>query len=206
MQDPLYTNHYSQNVGGAKGYAGFRNRRRLSLLTQLIEVKEDDAILEIGPNTGLLLDALKPKAKSVIGIDINADAVRKMARPDIVCMGATDLKFGAKSFNTVIGIEVFEHISDLQKVFSEIARVLVDNGKCYMTVPFELFRGQQALGDAWQVYRDLRMARQLHVHQLNPSRIKKLIAHTSLEMIYSKLIWIPGPSYFIVLQNIGREL
>lgn len=167
----------------------------------MIEVKGDDAILEIGPNTGLLLDAFKPKAKSVIGVDINEDAVRRLARPDIVCMDATDLLFEANTFDTVIGIEVFEHIPDLQKVFSEIARVLVDGGKCYMTVPFELFRGQQALGDAWQVYRDLRMARQLHVHRLNPHRIKKMIAHTSLQMIHSSLLWIPGPSYFIALQK-----
>ena len=201
MSDQLYNDGYSQNVGGAKGYAGFRNRRRLSLLTRLIEVKRDDAILEIGPNTGLLLDALKPKAKSVIGIDINEDAVRRLARPDIVCMDATDLKFEAESFDTVIGIEVFEHIRELQKVFSEIERVLVANGKCYMTVPFELFRGQQALGDAWHVYKDLRMARQLHVHQLNPRRIKKMIASTSLKMIHAKLVWIPGPSYFMVLHK-----
>jgi len=30
-----------------------------------------------------------------------------------------------------------------------------------------------------------------------------MIAHTSLEIIISKLIWIPGPSYFIVLQKIN---
>lgn len=201
MKEQLYTDQYSNNVGGAKGYAGFRNRRRLQVFTQLIKVKRDDVILEIGPNTGLLLDALKLKAKSVIGIDINKDAVQKMGRPDIVCMDATDLNFKKESFNTVIGIEVFEHIPNLQKVFSEIACVLVSSGKCYLTVPFELFRGQQALGDAWQVYRDLRMARQLHVHRLNPHRIKKLIAHTQLQMIYSKLIWIPGPSYFMILQK-----
>ncbi len=70
-----------------------------------------------------------------------------------------------------------------------------------MTVPFELFRGQQALGDAWYTFRDLRMARKLHVHKLNPGKIKKVIAYTSLVMITSELIWIPGPSYFIVLQN-----
>jgi SAM-dependent methyltransferase len=96
---------------------------------------------------------------------------------------------------------VFEHIPALEKVFSEICRVLIKEGKCYITVPFEFFRGQQALGDAWFTYRDLSMARKLHVHKLNPRKIKKMIADTSLEMIGSKLIWIPGPSYFIVLEK-----
>lgn len=201
----IYSKQYSRNVGGATGYAGFRNRRRVQLLSRLIPVALEHVVLEIGPNTGLLMDVLKQKAKSVIGIDINKEAVQQMNRPDMVCMDATHLKFEAECFNTVIGIEVFEHIPDLQKVFSEIARVLVVGGKCYMTVPFELFRGQQALGDAWHVYKDLRMARQLHVHKLNPSRIKKLIAHTSLEMIHSGLVWIPGPSYFIVLQNVANH-
>lgn len=116
-------------------------------------------------------------------------------------MDATNMTFANDSVNIVIGIEVFEHIPDLEKVFSEIARVLVPGGKCYMTVPFEFFRGQQALGDAWFAFHDLRMARKLHVHKLNPAKIKRMIAGTSLEMVTSKLIWIPGPSYFIVLRN-----
>ncbi|MGI8582314.1 MAG: class I SAM-dependent methyltransferase [Chitinophagaceae bacterium] len=197
----LYTDKYSGKVGGASGYAGFRNRRRLDLLTKLIVVIQDDKILEIGPNTCLLLNAFKEKARSIVGIELNEAIVNKLGRPELLCMDATNMTFGDDSFNVVIGIEVFEHISALQKVFSEIARVLVPGGKCYMTVPFELFRGQQALGDAWYTFRDLRMARKLHVHKLNPGKIKKMITHTSLVMITSELIWIPGPSYFIVLQN-----
>lgn len=203
----LYTNKYSEKVGGASGHAGYRNRRRLNLLTKLISITQNDEILEIGPNTCLLLDAVKEKARSIAGIDINEDVVNKIGRSDLICMDAANMTFKDESFNMVIGIEVFEHIPALEKVFSEIARVLVRGGKCYMTVPFELFRGQQALGDAWHTYRDLRMARKLHVHKLNPRRIKKMIAHTSLEIITSKLIWIPGPSYFIELENTnGKSL
>jgi SAM-dependent methyltransferase len=199
----LYTRTYSENVGGSSGYAGFRNRRRLSLFTKLIPVSGEDALLEIGPNTCLLLDAFREKARSVVGIDINEEVVNKLGRPDLICMDAAHMTFKDESFSTVIGIEVFEHIPALEKVFSEIARVLVRGGKCYMTVPFELFRGQQALGDAWHAYRDLRMARQLHVHKLNPRKVRKMITPTGLEMIASRLIWIPGPSYFMVLQNVG---
>jgi ubiquinone/menaquinone biosynthesis C-methylase UbiE len=136
-----------------------------------------------------------------VGIDINEEVVKKSGRTDLICMDATNMVFEDASFDIIVGIEVFEHIPALEKVFSEIARVLASGGKCYMTVPLEFFRGQQALGDAWYVYRDLRMARQLHVHKLNPKKIKKMIAHTSLEIITSKVIWIPGPSYFIVLQK-----
>ncbi|HEY1112684.1 MAG TPA: class I SAM-dependent methyltransferase [Chitinophagaceae bacterium] len=197
----LYTHKYGENVGGASGYAGFRNRRRLSLFAKLIPVAPDDVVLEIGPNTCLLLDAFKEKTRSVVGIDINEEMVSRMKRPDLLSMDAAHMTFGDGHFHMVIGIEVFEHIPDLESVFSEIARVLVKGGKCYLTVPFELFRGQQALGDAWQAYRDLRMARQLHVHKLNPRKIKMMIALTGLEMISSRLIWIPGPSYFMVLEK-----
>lgn len=197
----LYTGKYSEKVGANSGYAGYRNRRRLKLFTRLIPVTPNDKVLEIGPNTCLLLDAFKKHAGSVVGIDLNEAVVNKLDRPDLICMDATNMTFPDESFNTVIGIEVFEHIPDLKNVFSEIARVLIPGGKCYMTVPFELFRGQQALGDAWNTYRDLRMARKLHVHKLHPAKIKMLIAHTSLAMITSKLIWIPGPSYFIVLHK-----
>ena len=201
MTHTLYTGRYGQNVGGARGYAGFRNRRRLKLLTALIPVGAQDSVLEIGPNQGLLLDAFKERAGSVVGIDINEAVVQKAARPDLLYMDATHMTFAAESFTTVIGIEVFEHIGPLQQVFSEVERVLVPGGRCYMTVPFELFRGQQALGDAWAVYRDFRAARRLHVHRLNPSRIRKMTAHTTLSVTQARLIWIPGPSYFIVLQK-----
>lgn len=203
MKEPLYTGKYGENVGGARGYAGFRNRRRLKLLTALIPVRPEDALLEIGPNHGALLDAFREQAGSVVGIDINAEVVARMGRADLLCMDATRMTFAAESFNTVVGIEVFEHIEPLQQVFSEIDRVLVPGGKCYMTVPLELFRGQQALGDAWAVYRDLRMARRLHVHRLNPARVKKMVTHTGLAVIHSRLVWIPGPSYFIVLEKQG---
>jgi SAM-dependent methyltransferase len=197
----LYTNTYSQQVGSSKGYAGFRNRRRLQVFTRLIPVTANDDVLEIGPNKGLLLDAFKSRARSVTGVDINEEAVKQLNRPDILCMDATNLLFPNNSFTVVVGIEVFEHIPALQEAFSEVARVLAGGGKCYLTVPFELFRGQQALGDAWHNYRDLRMARKLHVHLLNPGKIRKMIAPTPLKMITSKLIWIPGPSYFMILQK-----
>lgn len=201
MKQPLYTGKYGANVGSARGYAGFRNRWRLKLLTRLIPIGSGDAVLEIGPNNCLLLDAFKTKAASVVGIDINEEVVRRQGRADLLCMDATRMAFADASFNTVVGIEVFEHIEPLRQVFSEISRVLVPGGRCYMTVPFELFRGQQALGDAWTVYRDLRMARRLHLHRLSPAKIKEMTVHTSLSLVHSRLVWIPGPSYFIVLQK-----
>ena len=198
----LYTDKYSERVGGVHGYAGYRNRRRLEVFTKLIPVIQTDRILEIGANKCLLLDAFKRKASSPVGIDFNEAVVNKLGRPDLLYMDAANMSFSDKSFNTVVAIEVFEHIPALQNVFSEISRVLVPGGKCYLTVPFELFRGQQALGDAWHTFRDLRMARKLHVHKLNPGKIKKIVAHTGMDIVTSKLIWIPGPSYFIVLQKI----
>ncbi len=64
----LYSKKYSQNVAKATGYAGFRNRRRLSLLNKLIPINKDDNVLEIGPNNCLLIDSFKNKAKSVTGL------------------------------------------------------------------------------------------------------------------------------------------
>lgn len=197
----LYNDKYSEKVGSTSGYAGFRNRRRLKIFTTIIPVTKDDDVLEIGPNTCLLLDAFKTKAKSIVGIELNEAAVKQANRADLLCMDATNMNFADSVFTTVIAIEVLEHIPTLQKAFSEIARVLKPGGKCYISVPFEFFRGQQALGDAWHNFRDLRMARKLHVHKLNPAKIKKMSAHTGLQIVESKLIWIPGPSYLIVLQK-----
>jgi len=197
----LYTVKYGELVGGISGYAGYRNRRRLKVFARLIPVTGDDDILEIGANICLLLDAFKKKARSVVGIELNEEVVRKSARPDLICMSAINMTFADNSFTLIIAIEVLEHITELQNAFSEIERVLKPGGMCYISVPFEIFRGQQALGDAWYNFRDLSMARKLHVHKLDHKIIKEMSAHTDLKIKYWKFIWIPAPSYFIVLYN-----
>ena len=78
------------------------------------EIK-DKVVLEIGSynsrtNIGTYIDSLKPK--SYIGTDINDG-------PDVnlVCSAESLLeKFNKKSFNTVISIEVLEHVIDWRKV------------------------------------------------------------------------------------------
>lgn len=49
------------------------------------------------------------------------------------------LPFDDLSFDSVVAVEVLEHISDPNLAASEIYRVLVDEGKAFLSVPF-LFR------------------------------------------------------------------
>lgn len=46
------------------------------------------------------------------------------------------LTFASESFDTLVSLDVFEHIPDYQKSFSECARILKPNGKMMWSVPF----------------------------------------------------------------------
>jgi len=77
--------------------------------------------------------ALMPSAASIVCTDIEAGE-----HIDLVA-DAHALPFLARSFDTVIAIEVFEHLHAPRKAMQEINRVLRSEGRILLSVPF-MFR------------------------------------------------------------------
>lgn len=200
IQNP-YQSAYGSFVGSEKGYCGMRNRLRIQKFTALIQPKQKDVILEIGCNAGLLVKHLSLYTSHWYGIDVNSEMVRRLKTKRIRCMSATDLKFPRNFFTKVCAFEVIEHIPNIKKVFLEIYRVLKPQGKCILSFPVEIIRGQSALLDACIVYKNPWYARKLHVHKLSPSRIKKIIHGIPFTIIRKEIMWIPFPSYVMVLEK-----
>jgi SAM-dependent methyltransferase len=74
----------------------------------------------------------KPKTQSQIGCDvIQSDK----DRVDVICL-ATDLKFDANSFDSILCTQVLEHVYDHHTMMKEISRVLKPGGHIILTVPF----------------------------------------------------------------------
>ncbi|MEK7608140.1 MAG: class I SAM-dependent methyltransferase [Patescibacteria group bacterium] len=197
----LYNKKYSARVSGARGYAGFRNRLRIKRFLGLINPKPGERILEIGCNDGGLLSALKEREAEVFGVDVNEDALSRIPDLDVRVASAENTGFPSGTFHKICAFEVLEHVPDVQAALREVSRLLVPHGKCYLSVPYEIIRGEQALGDAIFAYGDIRKARSLHLHKLTPKKIMRLTEGLPLKKVFSGLWFIPAPSFVLVLEK-----
>lgn len=98
-------------------------------------------LLEVGCGEGMLLKEFSQRWPDVklTGLDISPTAIhaaRIMAPKASLLEGsAFDLPFGIKSFDTVLCVEVLEHLSDPAKAMQEIARVA--SHRIILSVPHE---------------------------------------------------------------------
>jgi len=172
-------------------------RRILSYLKPLPEEK----ILEIGCSQGKILKKMRKYSQNLIGIDINSLAVSSAVIPDIMKMDGSKMSFPSDYFDKVYSSHTIEHVPDLNKFISEIERVVKPGGKVLLVYPFEIIRGCWTLVDAIFVYKNLSMARKLHLHRITPNKIKQLVEGTSLQHKKSGLHFIPFFSYFTLLEK-----
>ena len=118
---------------------------------------KDKKILDIGCGYGWFeLNAIKRGCSNIIGTEITENDLQT-AKENINNIkvqlkkgSAIDLNFHNKQFDTVVSWEVLEHIPKQteNKMFSEINRVLKNNGVFYLSTPFSnLF--SDILDPAW---------------------------------------------------------
>lgn len=97
---------------------------------------QDKAVLDLGCAGGFMAEALAERGAQVTGIDPAAEAITAaqshakisghQIRYDVGVGEALPYDDGA--FDVVVCVDVLEHVSDLQKVLSETARVLKPGG------------------------------------------------------------------------------
>ncbi len=94
------------------------------------------AVLDLGCAGGFMAEALAEKGARVTGIDPAAQAI-EAARAHAAVSGhdirydvgvGEDLPYGEAEFDYVVCVDVLEHVQDLDRVLSEIARVLRPGG------------------------------------------------------------------------------
>ena len=67
---------------------------------------------------------------------VAGDYERRLDDENIVVLDAQNLPFTDNSFNCILLTEVLEHLPEPDRCISEISRVMRDNGKLILTVPF----------------------------------------------------------------------
>lgn len=104
-------------------------------------------VLDVGCGVGYGTALLARTASRAVGIDISQKAVNEAFRlypaGEFLRMDAEAMTFPAASFDVIVSTENFEHLPNQAKHVRELARVLRDDGMCFIATPNpELFIGQ----------------------------------------------------------------
>jgi len=96
-------------------------------------------VLDYGCGYGEFLQRLKSHATSRTGVDIDEEKIKVASTLDGIQAQLVPsdeaLPFPDESFDTVIIMEVIEHVSDERVVLAELARVLAPGGHLLLTTP-----------------------------------------------------------------------
>lgn len=147
VSSKIYDKDYYLNT--CCGYVEFNESQgkkihpRIKYFADLLEIKPGLRILDLGCGRGdLAIEAAKRGASSV-GVDYSKDGIKianvllkkqsnkVLKNAKFFQMNARKLKFNSDSFDSIIAIDVFEHLykEELEIVLREIKRVLKPDGK-----------------------------------------------------------------------------
>jgi len=93
--------------------------------------------LNVGGSSGIIDNILANHFQSVIGVDIDADAIeyarKTYNKPNLLFQtgDAMALDHDDSSIDVIICSQVYEHVPDAGRMFKEIGRVLKPGGICY---------------------------------------------------------------------------
>ncbi len=120
-----------------------RQKKAKTIIAVLNNFFETDfrsfSILDVGCSTGIMANYFSDYFGEVVGIDIDAPAVR-YARENFTkdnlefnIGDAMNIKFPKNSFDVVICAHIYEHVPDADRLMAEIHRVLKPGGICYFS-------------------------------------------------------------------------
>jgi len=138
--------HWSQvslNPRTRNAFVLARYRACCDLLGEYAGELEGRTVLDLGCGDGVLTSMLAQRGALCRGVDLDESAVmfarEKLASlglaADLVVGSCYDLQFDDRSFDAVVSSEVVEHVGDVQRYLSEIARVLRQDGIAVISTP-----------------------------------------------------------------------
>jgi ubiquinone/menaquinone biosynthesis C-methylase UbiE len=135
-----YQLHFSDS-SGAMFDAETRKRKARTMVAVLEDYLgpnlQDLDLLDVGSSTGIIDEALASSFHTVVGLDIDNEAVqhasRAFSRVNLFFQvgDATSLAFRNGCLDVVICSQVYEHVPDAAAMIGEIFRVLKPGGVCY---------------------------------------------------------------------------
>jgi len=119
----------------------------------LKKYKKKGKVLDVGCGLGYLLSFLQ-KDYDIYGVEISPFA-RKVALKRIgngrIFSSLNEV--AGKKFDAILFYDSFEHIPDQDKLFKDIDRLLVDNGKLFVVMPDSSSLTSKLMGKHWIEYK-----------------------------------------------------
>jgi SAM-dependent methyltransferase len=118
----------------------------LRIVSQIVVPEPGDAILDAGCGDGRLLLELGDRGAYLFGVDSSLKALRYAAgfnpQAMLSAQNIAELGFGNGSFSKIALLETLEHVppDTVNRVLSELNRVLKPGGKLVVSVPTTLLR------------------------------------------------------------------
>ena len=107
--------------------------KRIQVMSEHVDIRSDDVILDIGGNTGKVTEAYSNNCKEVIVLEPKRSVVEygKSRRPNIKFVEgeAENIPLPDAYFDKVVASASFHHFSDHDKALEEMKRVLKPDGK-----------------------------------------------------------------------------
>ncbi|MHC4623101.1 MAG: class I SAM-dependent methyltransferase [Planctomycetota bacterium] len=136
---------YREHPTPYTGAAGVLERARVRTVLSLAEVSPDDAVLEVGCESGHLLASI-PEARRIVGLDLSRtaleDAVRLLkSRSNEVQFFQLDaqsaLPFLRGEFDVILCSELLEHTENPRAVLENIHDLCGEQTRVVISVPIE---------------------------------------------------------------------
>lgn len=177
-------------------------------------VPDGSKVLELGCNEGYFSKTLKDKGCHVTGVEILEEAGKKAAKIcDAFIQGDLDASGWAQglkdgSFDTIVAMDVLEHLRWPEKVLKETRRLLSSEGQLVLSIPniahasviLELLQGRFD-------YRSLGILDKTHLHFYTLQSLKSLLGSTGygIEAVKGIEFGVPLEEYRKVFPSIEKD-
>lgn len=118
------------------------SKKRYELMKNMLKVKKEEIILDIGSGGGINALSLFEEGFKVVGMDISNEGIKKAMKrskilngPPFILADSRYLPFKENSFDKILCLEVLEHVKEDKKAAGEIVNVLKVGGRTCISTP-----------------------------------------------------------------------
>lgn len=175
--------------------------RHAERVMRYLRPRAGERLLEVGCGRGWLTQRMQELCPGTYGVDVNPKSIEHGVAKNLDVMDAVDLHFDDEQFDHVYSFHAIEHLVDAGAALREMRRVLAPGGRILLVYPAEPIRGLYAMPGAWLGFGNPFLARKLHVHKFNPTKIARLAANCGLAHVESGFDFLITPQFMTVLEK-----